>query len=584
MNSPKIRTLHGIYLFIGAIFLGAMLQTLIFIHLKSEILSNDTKIDFYFSTKNIFDTSLYYSFNQKFTRHQKVDGEKLDDTTIRFHLPGNDTLVTNFRLDFDNTSQVSKISIDSLRIFYGTSHKVLFKDKIFDHIFLNSEAVDLDFRNKTIGFNTRANPNDPYIIFDPLAHILLDNHPLNRLALFFPFIIVLIVILIRERVWGLKFSVTDFLFLMFIFSIPLKIAWTTFAAILVCLWGLYKSMVLSSFNYKNLNGIFLVALFFALVIFGRPIGLKAIDHQLGLLVFSLILDSNILDKKKVAKCYVHVFLFLNALICTSAIGFLISFQDVFGLEILQYFENIKTYSGNIRDWLYYDHAAFLSFFSIMVLPLMDEMTEFNRKTRIYWLYNIFIVLTIVLMGVRISFLIYLIVLLNLYLKKDYKWSIGFNTLLFLVLTLLLFVGINKLDQNRHELWRVSWEAIKERPLFGYGLGSSDKIIHHSEFMESTGFKVPEILNHSHNQFLTMWLELGLAGIFTVLAILLIYLKQTKLYKSKPMVLFIFGTSYLFLTESVLQTSKPFFVLCFLFALFSLKQNHMDKEKEQLYEI
>jgi hypothetical protein len=49
-----------------------------------------------------------------------------------------------------------------------------------------------------------------------------------------------------------------------------------------------------------------------------------------------------------------------------------------------------------------------------------------------------------------------------------------------------------------------------------------------------------------------------------------------------MVLFIFGLSYVFLTESILQTSKPLFVLCFLFMMLTSMPankitNEFDKE-------
>lgn len=582
MKSSKIKEPHEIYLFIGAIFLGVLIHTLIYLHFKSEIISSNTSIDLYFSAKPSFETDLFYSFGKGFDPDQRIDGEILNhDNIVRFNLPRSNDLVTNFRLDFNNVYNTSFLIIDSLAIHYGTREKVLSRKEVFKNIFLNSAAVQLDLNNNIIEFNKNVNPYDPYIIFDPLLQIIFDDFSLKWASLFLPFAIVLLILLIKssnER----NMTMADYLFLAFIISIPLKIAWTTFVAILICLWGLYKSW--DRLDFKNPNGLFLSFLFFVIVIFGRPLELKVIDHQLALLVFCLIICSNILHKKRVANCYIYVFLFLNALIFTSALGFLISFPEVFGMDFIEYFKGIKTYSGNTRNWLYYDHAAFLSLFAIMIIPLMDEMTEFNRKTRIFWIYNILLVLTIILMGVRISFLVYLMVLLNVFLKLEYKWRIGLNTFLFIITATFIFVNIDSLDPSRHELWKVSWEGIKESPFFGHGLGSSDRILHNSEMIGKTGIEIPRILNHSHNQFLTLWLELGLAGIVSILILLSIYLMRTKQYKSKPMVLFIFALSYIFLTESVLQTSKPFFVLCFLFALMSLGQNYKDGDKQHSNEI
>lgn len=579
MKKDKFKGLLEIYLFIGAMVLGISLQACFFFHFKNEVVSNNTSIEFHFSSNPSFTPVLYYTYGNDFESENRIVGRLLADNTVGFDLPKENSLYTNFRLDFDDAPKDSYVLIDSLSLSYGSKRITFNKERVFEHIFLNSEAVNLNFKDKTIGFNQNVSPFDPYIIFDPVLHIILDNHPLKLISILFPFT-VLLLILLRYSFKRLKLTILNLLILAFIVCIPLKIAWTTFTAVLICIWGLYMSLKQHRFNFKNPNGLVLLAIFFALVIFGRPTELKVIDHQMALPIFYLIISSGILRKEPMNRFYVYLFLFLNGIMVTSALGFLISFESVFGLDIMEYFNDIKTYSGNIRDWLYYDHAAFLTFFAIIILPIMDEMAQFDRKTRIFKLYNVLVVLTIVLMGARISFLIYLVILLNLFLKGNYKWRIGFNTFLFVIITTFLFVKIEKIDQNRYELWRGSFEAIKESPFLGYGLGSSDNILHQSELSERTGIIIPPILNHSHNQFLTLWLELGLVGILSIYTILCIYLKRTRHYKSKPMVLFIFGLSYIFLTESILLTSKPFFVLCFLFALITTNINYKGRYQQQ----
>jgi O-antigen ligase len=290
---------------------------------------------------------------------------------------------------------------------------------------------------------------------------------------------------------------------------------------------------------------------------------------LAFVLFYFIITTVKLKWNKIIRFYVYFILLLNAVLVTSGIGFLLSFHDVFGLDVSEYFMDIKIYSGNIREWLYYDHAVFLTFFGLIGVVLLKGIDNLNRENRgLVMAYHVLLLVTILLVGARISLLIYGVFIINLNLKIKPKLRLASNTIIFLSILLFLFKFIGSVDQNRLGLWSVTWQAIKEKPLLGYGLGSSDQILHQEYFMKKANTVIPEILNHSHNQFLTVLLEIGFIGTSLLVILIVVYLKRTGQYKSMPMVLFIFGLCYVFLTESILQTSKPLFVLCFLFAMIT----------------
>lgn len=564
----KTRIFKQLYLLIGAMLLGIILNILLVRYIKHSVLSDFEGIVFYMPTDADYTSALYYSFSNDFFPNDRLHPEKGSNNELYFKFPKTTIVPTNFRLDFGNDSSASLVTIDSMAIIFSNKSVVINKKDLFSHIILNSEAIHLNKYERKLSFNAVASPFDPYIVFDPLAKILLDNHPLKWVVFLGPFLIFIVFNLKRWCVTS-KLDIVDVLFMAFIVCIPLKIAWTTFVALLICAYSIFSAIREKKFDFKNPHAYLLLGFFLVLLILGRPTSLKVIDHQLAFVLFYFIIATVKLNWNKISRFYVYFMLLLNAVLVTSGIGFLLSFHNVFGLDVSEYFLEIKTYSGNIREWFYYDHAVFLTFFGLVGLLFMRNVFN-SKKERIEIVvtYHILLLSTILLVGARISLLIYSVFVINLVLKITPKQRLVSNTIVLLGILLLLFKFISSVDQSRSGLWLVSWEAIKEKPLLGYGLGSSDQVLHQESIMQKTNMKIPDTLNHSHNQFLTFLLEIGFIGISLLVILIAVYLKGTGQYKSMPMVLFIFGLCYVFLTESILQTSKPVFVLCFLFSIIN----------------
>jgi O-antigen ligase len=262
-------------------------------------------------------------------------------------------------------------------------------------------------------------------------------------------------------------------------------------------------------------------------------------------------------------------LVLNAVIVASGISFLLWFHEFYSFGVLDYFKEIKIYSGHVRDWLFYDHAAFISFFGLVGMLFAHRLFQNKELDRKFlFLYHIILLLCIILVGARIGLLIYMIFLMNLVLQCGGVRRLLINSLLFVVFSAMLVFNIHKIDQNRYHLWSVSWEAIREKPWFGHGLGASNGLLHDSLYIKRAGFSEALELNHSHNQFITFFLEIGLLGFIMTTLILGYFLYRTGHYKNTSLMLFLFGLGYIFLSESILETSKPLYIICFLFLILT----------------
>ena len=558
------------------IALSIIFSSLLFLSVKREIIHDFKGMEFVIDSDVDFDSELYYSYSDQFDASLKIANTGLTQNTSVFLFPKGDKMITKFRLDFGDESRPNKIKIKELRLLFNDRTILLDEKKAFSAIFLNSAAAVLDKNERIIYTKMVAEPFDPYIVFSPLGKLTLPTWKF-AIALIFPFLILGAYYFLKNG-HNIKASWTDFLGVLFIVSIPLKIAWTTFCAIVWGAYGVGSSIKKREKWIPNIVSYFFIVLFLILFLFGRPNNLSIMDKYFVLLLFAIISTTIAIPKIKLYRVYTIFFMFFNAVIVAAGINFFIWFNDFYGMTFFEYFNEIKTYSGNIREWLYYDHASFLSFFGIIGLLFLHELYEsLSLDKRIVYTYHGLLLLFIIFVGARICLILYIVVLLNLIVKWNIKKRIVMNTLLYIVVSTLLIFYIEKLDFYRHHLWSVSWQAIKERPIFGYGLGKSNEILQNQKNFEFSAYSTYTELNHSHNQFLTFLLELGILGFGALIVATLYFFLRTQLWRKKYLVIFVFGLLYMFLTESILETSKPLYVICFLFLLF-LTKSETDENK------
>ena len=553
------------------VLFSVVLSSLYLWSVKRHVLEQQTGIEFIVSSDADFEASLYYTFTDKFKPDQYLKNTTSSKDTLRFLFPEQEVMVKKFRLDLGNDPKLGQVEIKSLNLLFGAEKTVLDQEKVFADLYQNSGSVYLDKNALSIRMVKSHVPFDPYVIFMPLGTLSV-SHTIYAVCLLAPFLVLLLLYFIKYRK-TYSFTATDFLALVFIICIPMKIAWTTFCTILLCAYGIYFAIYKRRVFLRNDLFFLFVGLFLLLALFGRPAGYAVMDNEFALLLFAVISATLPLTKLKIYACYVRALLVLNGVILASGLSFLLWFHDFYGLGIADYFAEIKIYSGNLREWLYYDHAAFLSFFGLVGLLFAHKLSAMGRMDRrLLILYHILLVSFIVLNGSRICVLIYAVYLLNVAVKLGYKKKIFVNAFLFLIVAASFVHSIEKLDEIRYRLWSVSWKAIKESPWIGHGLGKSNAILHDSRFADAKTISEIAEFNHSHNQFITFLMEIGILGFLSLVFALAYYLYKSGHYKNATLGLFLLGLGYLFLTESILQTSKPMYVICFLFLLVSINRN------------
>lgn len=583
MNIRIIRQNQFYFFILLCIGASILLSSIYSYRIKQDLIHDFIGIKFILDSNANFDSSLLYTYDQKFDDSRALENISSVRDTLFFKFPRSDKIVKKFRLDFGNDTTISSVIIRELQLILKNRTVILNRDQVIDGLYNNSGSVSLDKENKIIHFNKEFSPYDPYIIFSPLAELVLHNSGYS-LVMLFPFFIFLLLYIIYEwRQYELK--LLDGLILLFIFCIPLKIAWTTFCTLLLCVYGLIYSISNRKVKIDNPALLFFTGMFCLYLIFGRPNGFSNFHLQLSYIIFMVLAITIPLPKYRIYKYYSFFVLALNGVMLASGVVFLLWLKIFYGQSLITYYENLKVYSGDIRFWLYYDHAAFLSYFGLVGMLFLHELFDKGGKSvKLFYLYHILLILFIVLSATRICFLIYLIFLLNLLTRNKYNWKynrgILLNGILFLVLGVILSTNIKEIDESRYQLWTVSVRAIRERPLFGYGVGQSNRILHDKTFIGDANFSSAVDLNHSHNQFLTFLIEIGLIGLLTLLIGITYFLWRTKLYKNFYFVLFLFGLSYMFLTESILQTSKPLYVICFLFLVFTTNYEEMANDSEE----
>ena len=559
-----LTTKHGYFLlYLLLSFLAStILCILIYADLKNDLAHNLKSISILYNPETHFDSKLYYSLDNTFNEERVLHNLSNVQGKLLFALPGHDSILTSFRLDLNPKMPTKHVTIKGL-VFTFTDKVIQINSSELSTVFFrNSASVGLNKELSKITFLEEHKPFDPYIVFNPVAEIIKGSYPFIY-ALCAPFVILGILLLLKLGVVR-KTTIFEVLTMLFFVAIPLKIAWTTLMILLIVVYLVFEHIkTRKKPNHIHLS-LFFLGVFLIPLVFGRPRGIEDFDIQMGFVVFAFLgafFDKNVTI---LYKQYIVAFCILFTMVLSFGMVFLSNFELLYGLPIREYFTQIKTYGGNVRNWLYFDHAAFLSFFGLVGLLFVQDLYNAKEATRpILILYHLLLCGFLIFTGARICLIIYLIYCCNFLLKYRHLERLIANGIVYAGFAIFLLKNIASYDFYRSELWKKSWTAIEQQPFFGYGLGRSNEVLHNEGLVGLDANTFFANLNHSHNQFITFLLEIGFFGTIalSVFVLYLIYMK--KWYRNTTFILFAFGTLYLMFTESVFQTSKPIYVLCFL---------------------
>lgn len=132
--------------------------------------------------------------------------------------------------------------------------------------------------------------------------------------------------------------------------------------------------------------------------------------------------------------------------------------------------------------------------------------------------------------------------------------------------------------ERVELWKTSLELVRERPLFGYGIGNERKVLDKKLVENGSQIANKKQNRGSHNQFLSFWLASGLIPMLYF--VFLLFLPIVRFRRKMP---FVFVSLCLILILSMFfedtlnsQTGRMLFTVFLPLLLFSDTYNQVDK--------
>lgn len=133
----------------------------------------------------------------------------------------------------------------------------------------------------------------------------------------------------------------------------------------------------------------------------------------------------------------------------------------------------------------------------------------NARATIIWLFLSFMTFAVYRQGPKASLITLMIAAIILI-----GWWYPIKTFVIDLLGLnwsLRDTGISPLS-GREEVWRIGWNLFQERPLFGYGIGTSQDLLQMESwrFVKHQGF-------HFHSSYIMMMVETGLFGLLAFLA-------------------------------------------------------------------
>lgn len=322
---------------------------------------------------------------------------------------------------------------------------------------------------------------------------------------------------------------------------------------------------------------------------------KRITVMIGLVIIPLsfyFFESNQTLNYDKLKHQFYALFFISTVIFFIGVFIQNYFNDHFNEFIFRdYSERLNSRYGKYSMHPIYA-SIFLSLALIFTVPLYSKLRKIWHKT-VLLLAALFLASILALLTrkgiIAITFLIFLIYFIRNQNRKNLLYLGLFATILFIVsynipalktryvelFNTLFNDSLTSLGSTslRIEVYHCVFEGIKQSPIIGYGIGDT------KEILMSCYSQSPEIFNgkyyNSHNQFLSAWLVSGLAGVGSLIAMLVFNFRmaiQNKDFVHIAGLVVLFTTLF---TENILERQNgvilfSFFVNFFAFSRMSEK--------------
>ena len=115
--------------------------------------------------------------------------------------------------------------------------------------------------------------------------------------------------------------------------------------------------------------------------------------------------------------------------------------------------------------------------------------------------------------------------------KTHKWLLAVLVLVAVAISFLLYYVKASSANGRLFIWSICWDMIKERPLFGYGIGGIEKhymdaqAAYFSMHPDSPYVMLADNVTHPFNEYIKLTVNYGLVGLTIALCLLVFTIKR-----------------------------------------------------------
>lgn len=268
-------------------------------------------------------------------------------------------------------------------------------------------------------------------------------------------------------------------------------------------------------------------------------------------------------------------------------------------------------STNQTNWFFYTdysslfmHPTYLTMYlGVAVYFVLERLLQTTNRTQgaIVGAELFFLLANSILLSARtaLATTLLLTIVFAIIAIREKKFSVATRTgwILAIGCSILFYVGMNRINNRftqveeaivqkseqatvhnsttgRIEIWKESLVLLQDNWIIGTGTGDIKDELLKSYAAHQFTYGLERKLN-SHNQFLQTWLALGITGLLSLVALLLIPLIKTRISTDNAF-LFLVGIITLnAMTESILEVQKGVFFLSFFYSLMLNRTNKSD---------
>ena len=282
-------------------------------------------------------------------------------------------------------------------------------------------------------------------------------------------------------------------------------------------------------------------------------GAKVLERMISFVIMPFLFVTHS-RRIKVSINTVYTLLGISILIATLVLIW--EFHSKIGIEKINVVETPFEKLRYIRYYIMLEglaiHPSYLSYLAIIYLSF--SLFQKGKSASIHILFSVFAIVLILVLYSRGALLTLLFLIAYGLFKQLYLKRYALFAIIAFIGLASLFVsykytrlgdtirGISsensvQTEDARITVWRNSFQLIKEKPLFGYGIGDAIHVI--IDKHEETGFEMGvEKRLDAHNQFLEVWLQAGLLGLIPLLLVFAFPLFQSIKFKQEYLFLFL----------------------------------------------